>query len=184
VGNSKTILVTGGCKSGKSSHALRLAESAASENRVFVATCVPQDDEMHLRVQKHQKERGAGWSTVECPVLIPDAIRGHGKSAQVMVIDCLTLWLSNIYLEFNNMDRTLDQVSQLANVLKKDHCPVILVTNEVGAGIVPENRLARTYRDIVGVANQRIASVADRVDWVVSGIPVTIKETTCPIKII
>jgi adenosylcobinamide kinase/adenosylcobinamide-phosphate guanylyltransferase len=175
MGFGNTILVTGGCKSGKSRHALRLAESSGASSKLFIATCVAQDDEMRQRVQRHRQERGVGWSTLECPVLVPEAVLEHGAGVEVILIDCLTLWLSNILLECESAEQTLSHVRRLADTLRADHCPVIMVTNEVGAGIVPENRLARLYRDIAGMANQTIASVATRVDWVVAGIPVTIK---------
>ncbi|MCX5880941.1 MAG: bifunctional adenosylcobinamide kinase/adenosylcobinamide-phosphate guanylyltransferase, partial [Deltaproteobacteria bacterium] len=136
-------------------------------------------DEMHQRVSRHRAERGAGWTAVETPLFLSEAIRDIGPNADVLLVDCLTLWVSNLMMENADPDASKDllaaQTCLLIEILHAAACPVILVTNEVGAGIVPDNPLARQYRDAVGQVNQRIAACADQVIWMVAGIPVKIK---------
>ena len=170
----KKILVTGGCRSGKSGHALALAEAMGSK-RIFVATCVPHDDEMRDRVARHQRDRSEAWHTLEIPVALADAVDTHSASADVMLIDCLTLWLSNLLMETEDVGEIRAHIDRLAQAVKQAPGSVVLVSNEVGAGIVPENRIARLYRDLAGWTNQAMAAACDRVVWTVAGIPVTIK---------
>jgi len=170
------ILVLGGCRSGKSGHALQLAEKMGPR-RLFAATCVPRDDEMRNRVQRHQRERSGAWQTLEVPVDLADAIGTHSPSADVILVDCLTLWLSNLLMETEDEARLRRHVDVLARAVETAPNAVILVSNEVGAGIVPENRLARCYRDLAGWTNQAMAAVCSRVIWTVAGIPVTIKPS-------
>ena len=177
--NSPKILVLGGCRSGKSGHALQLAQSLGKK-RTFVATCVPRDAEMQQRVDRHQLERDASWTTLEVPTELAEAIRTHSPSAEVMLVDCLTLWLSNLLMETAAVGRIRERFADLADAVQAAPNPVILVSNEVGAGIVPENPLARKYRDLAGWANQSMAAVCDRVVWTVAGIPVTIKPSDQP----
>lgn len=172
---NKTVFVLGGCRSGKSGYALDLAQMASEKNNVFIATCVPHDDEMKSRVARHRQERGPQWQTVEAPVHMPEAIDSLGKEAGIILVDCLTLWISNLLTENQDPEFVLDRVQRLTRSVKASASPVILVSNEVGAGIVPENKLARLYRDLVGSTNQAVADCADQVVWVVAGIPVTIK---------
>ena len=174
--NNPKILVLGGCRSGKSSHALQLAESLG-KTRIFVATCVPHDEEMQRRVDRHRQERDDTWTTLEIPLDLAGAIRTHGPSAEVMLVDCLTLWLSNLLMETADVGRIRKQIDELADAIQTAPHAVILVSNEVGTGIVPENRLARQYRDLAGWANQAVAAACDRVVWTVAGIPVTIKPS-------
>lgn len=173
------ILVLGGCRSGKSGHALQLAERLG-EKRIFVATCVPRDDEMQLRVDRHRQERDESWTTLEVPLDLAGTIRNQSSSAGVTLVDCLTLWLSNLLMKTGEVDRIREEIADLADAVQSASNPVILVSNEVGAGIVPENRLARKYRDLAGWANQAMAVVCDRVVWTVAGIPVTIKPAISP----
>jgi len=175
--DSNKVLILGGCRSGKSAHALQLAESMGPR-RVFVATCVPHDEEMQRRVDRHQIERGDSWTTREVPMDLAGTIRSIGSSADVMLVDCLTLWLSNLLMENNDEDRIRKAIRDLAEAVDSAACGVILVSNEVGAGIVPENRLARHYRDLAGWTNQAMAAACDRVIWTVAGIPVTIKPSS------
>lgn len=172
---NKTVFVLGGCRSGKSSYALERAQKASVDNTVFIATCVPHDDEMKSRVARHRKERGSNWQTVEAPVDLPQAIDRLNGKAGIILVDCLTLWISNLLMENPDSESVLHQVQSLTRSVKASDCPVILVSNEVGAGIVPENKLARLYRDLVGSTNQAVADCADQVVWVIAGIPVTIK---------
>ena len=176
------ILVLGGCRSGKSSHALKLAEGMGNR-RVFVATCVPHDEEMQARVDRHRRERGDAWKTLEIPVNLAEAIGAHSLAADVILVDCLTLWLSNLLMQTQDSQQIRRHIDNLVDAVKTAPLAVILVSNEVGAGIVPENRLARLYRDLAGWTNQAVAAACDRVVWTVAGIPVTIKppfQNTAP----
>ena len=130
---------------------------------------------MRERVARHQAERGSDWTTVEAPLELPDAIMANSASSDVILIDCLTLWISNLLMESENTEFVFDHVDRLLNSLEQAKASVILVSNEVGSGIVPENRLSRLFRDAAGFTNQRIAAHADRVFWMVAGIPVQIK---------
>lgn len=172
-----TIFITGGCRSGKSRYALELATQADGRNRIFIATCMPGDNEMEERVRRHQKERSQSWTTVEAPLSLAEAVDEHGRQGNVIVVDCLTLWLSNLLLEINNMEEIEVLIKRLTQSLEASQCPVFLVSNEVGTGIVPENRLARRFRDVAGFANQSVAACSDMVIWMVAGIPVTIKKS-------
>ena len=172
---AKSTLVIGGCRSGKSSHALSLANQAGREDKIFVATCVPQDNEMHQRVESHRKERGKDWRTIEAPLEIHAVIRENSPQAQVILIDCLTLWTSNLLMKNEDQEYIREQANLLTAGIQKSSCPVILVSNEVGLGIVPDNRLARLFRDCAGMVNQIMAQTCERVVMTVAGIPVTIK---------
>ncbi len=171
----ETVLIVGGCRSGKSRYALELATQTAGRNRIFVATCVPGDNEMEERVRRHQKERSQSWTTVEAPLSLAEALDEHDRQGNVIVVDCLTLWLSNLLLEINNPEEIEVHIKRLIQSLESSQCPVFLVSNEVGTGIVPENRLARKFRDVAGFANQSVAACSDMVIWMVAGIPVSIK---------
>lgn len=171
-----TIFVIGGCRSGKSGYALELAECGTWEKRIFIATCVPGDEEMINRVEKHQQERGGRWKTIEAPVAMPRAISENSSPETVIVVDCLTLWISNLMMAPESKDLLSNAASELVQSLKGAQGEVILVSNEVGAGIVPENPMAREFRDLAGRVNQAVAACADRVVWMVAGIPVTIKH--------
>ncbi len=172
------IFITGGCKSGKSSYALELADNITGDRKVFVATCTPFDDEMKERIKRHQEERSKKWRTLEAPVLLSEAISEWGLKSDIILVDCLTLWINNIMFKNADIDEVLDNIQNLAFSLKNSCCSVVLVSNEVGSGIVPDNKLARFFRDAAGFANQKIASIADKVIWMVAGIPVVIKENT------
>ncbi|MBU4035480.1 MAG: bifunctional adenosylcobinamide kinase/adenosylcobinamide-phosphate guanylyltransferase [Proteobacteria bacterium] len=171
-------LITGGCKSGKSRHALELADNVKGDRKLFVATCIPFDDEMKERIRRHQEERSKTWHTLEVPVLLSETISEWSAKSDIILIDCLTLWINNIMLQHTNIDKVLDNIQNLVSSLEKSSCPVVLVSNEVGSGIVPDNELARFFRDAAGLVNQKIASISDKVIWMVAGIPVVIKETT------
>ena len=172
---NKIIFVIGGCRSGKSMYALQIAEKVPGERKIYLATCVPQDDEMKRRVAKHQKERGRSWTTVEEPIHLPAVISERCREADIILLDCLTLWVSNLLMETHDEEKLEETISQLTDTLAKAKCPIVVVSNEIGAGIVPENRLARQYRDIIGLANQAVAKAASKVIWMVAGIPVTVK---------
>ena len=165
----------GGCRSGKSRHALKLAEDIPCRKKVFIATCLPLDEEMKKRIERHQRERERTWTTVEVPILLPEAIDENSQKSDLILVDCLTLWISNILLETNDMDKTSKHIERLIESLAHVKCPVVLVSNEVGAGIVPENALARRFRDVAGHVNQNVAAYSDKVIWMAAGIPVKIK---------
>lgn len=167
--------IVGGCRSGKSRYALESASRFSTKQKTFVATCLPLDDEMRDRVARHQAERGAEWSTFEAPLELPEAILDNCESSDVILVDCLTLWISNLFMESEALEPVFDHVGWLLNSLEQASCSIIIVSNEVGTGIVPQNKLARHYRDAVGWTNQRVAALADRVVWMVAGIPVRIK---------
>ncbi len=175
-GVNQTTLVVGGCRSGKSRYALELAERGFGARKVFMATCVPADGEMRCRVERHQAERGPSWTTVESPVRIAEDLLYHSNRADGIIVDCLTLWVSNLMLEDPDLDAVACRVRTLTDALRQTRCPVVLVSNEVGAGIVPENALARRFRDAAGFVNQQVARCADTVVWMVAGIPVTVKQ--------
>jgi adenosylcobinamide kinase/adenosylcobinamide-phosphate guanylyltransferase len=173
-------LVIGGCRSGKSRHALKLAESYPGAYRMFIATCEPKDEEMRDRVARHRAERGGRWQSEEAPLDLAEAVETSGVAADVLLVDCLTLWISNRLLhQPEQKDMTL-AAERLVEAFAAAKCPVVVVSNEVGTGIVPENALARTYRDAVGTVNRIVAASADSVIWMVAGIPVSIKGGPTP----
>ncbi len=173
---NKKIFVIGGCRSGKSQHALDLVEARSAEEKIFIATCVPQDEEMQQRVTNHQRQRGREWKTVEAPLKLSQTIGDHAQANAVVLVDCLTLWMNNLLMKHEDAHRAEVQIDELTHAIEEADCPVVLVSNEVGTGIVPENKLARVYRDLIGTLNQAVAKSADTVVWVVAGIAVTIKE--------
>ena len=174
--NRKVIFVTGGAKSGKSSFVL--SEAAKHEGpKAFIATAEALDEEMAKRIGRHKIERGDGWDTFEEPIRITETIKQIQDKYGAIVLDCLTLWLSN--LMHANLDIS-QEIEKLVEILKDSslithHSSLYLVSNEVGAGIVPENALTREFRDLAGTMNQRVAGVSDEVFMVVAGIPVKIK---------
>lgn len=171
-----TKLVIGGCRSGKSSHALALGEKLVGRRNLFVATCQPYDDEMTDRIKRHQKERGKHWQTIETPLEPEVVITDQGPGADVILIDCLTLWVSNLMMTYKDDTQILEAFYRLHHAIATPPCPIILVANEVGLGIVPENAMARRFRDLAGWCNQKMASVCNDVIWMVAGIAVPIKQ--------
>lgn len=170
-GGTWTLLVLGGARSGKSRYAQARAEAIGGD-LVFVATAQALDDEMTARIDQHRADRGARWRTVEAPIDLVDAIVAESRSDGVLLVDCLTLWLSN--LMFAGRD-TSAEAARLGVALVNAPGPVILVANEVGLGIVPDNTLARTFRDVAGKVNQAIAAIADEAVLVVAGLPLRLK---------
>jgi adenosylcobinamide kinase/adenosylcobinamide-phosphate guanylyltransferase len=170
----KMIFITGGCRSGKSRFALDYADRHFSK-KLYLATGEVLDEEMARRVENHKKARGPEWRTVEEPIEIVDKISECGDKTEVILLDCVTLWLSNLLLRWDNESRIMEEVDRLRMAMKESRAALIVVTNEVGMGIVPDNPLARRFRDLAGTANQRMAEVADRVVFMVSGIPMFLK---------
>ncbi len=167
-------LVTGGCRSGKSRHAQALVEESRP-TRVYVATATVLDSEMADRVARHRADRGAGWVTCEAPLDVAAALN-QGQSA--VLVDCLTLWLTNLMMA-DQTDAEIEAAgTSLVAALLAAPGPVVVVTNEVGLGIVPMNPMARRFRDLTGRLSQRVAAAADRVVWMVAGIPVCIKDSS------
>lgn len=163
-------LVLGGVRSGKSRYAEGLIR-CRPQPWTYIATAEGLDDEMRARIARHRADRGAGWTTIEEPLALPDALKAHAGAA--VLVDCLTLWLTNLMIAGRCAESAVDDlVSALAAV----RGTVVLVSNEVGLGIVPDNELARAFRDEAGRMHQRVASVADRVVLMVAGLPLTVKE--------
>jgi adenosylcobinamide kinase/adenosylcobinamide-phosphate guanylyltransferase len=164
------ILVTGGARSGKSRRAEVRARSFPGQP-VYIATAEALDAEMDERIAKHRARRGSEWIEREVPLDLVEAL-AETDGGGARLVDCLTLWLSNLL----HAERDWSQeIMRLANVLPRQQSPVIMVTNEVGLGIVPDNALARTFRDAAGLMNQTIAEVADEVEFVVAGLPMKLK---------
>lgn len=155
------MLVGGGVRSGKSAFALHRAEQLGAR-RAFIATAEVLDDEMRARVEKHRRERSADYRTLEAPRELAATLRSL-ESADVVVVDCLTLWLTNLLLDGLSNDTIEARIQELVGVLRERLRHTILVSNEVGLGIVPENALARAFRDLAGTAHQRIGTCADEV---------------------
>jgi adenosylcobinamide kinase/adenosylcobinamide-phosphate guanylyltransferase len=174
--NSKqTILVVGGCRSGKS----RFSEEWAAERfarRTYVATTIAGDDEeMQRRVAVHRQNRSADWQTIEEPHAIADVLRHQWQHTDVFLVDCLTLWLTNLLLQNFSDDDILDKVRDLADAVSECPVSVALVANEVGLGIVPESALARRFRDLAGWCNQTMGARCDQVVFMAAGLPLYLK---------
>ena len=164
------ILITGGARSGKSVRAETRAKSFAGKP-VYIATAEVLDAEMGERVARHRARRGSEWIEHETPLaLVPALEATDGGGARL--VDCLTLWLSNLMHAERDW---LKETTELAGMLQAQKSPVVLVSNEVGLGIVPDNALARRFRDAAGLLNQMIARVADEVEFVVAGLPMRVK---------
>lgn len=160
----------GGARSGKSGLAERLATGSTRPRR-YIATAEAWDDEMRARIDRHRADRGAGWETVEAPLDLCAALAGAGQD-QVVLVDCATLWLTNHLLAEHDLEA---ETAALLTALAACPAPVIMVSNEVGWGIVPDNALARTFRDAQGRLNQRMAAQADLVVGVMAGLPMVLK---------
>lgn len=164
-------LVLGGARSGKSAFAESLVE-AASPSRLYVATGQAWDEEMRDRIASHQSRRGQGWETVEAPLDLAQALADHARPDRPILVDCLTLWVTNLMLGEHDISRAFDGLAATLPGLKG---PVVFVSNEVGLGIVPDNAMARAFRDHAGRLHQSIASLADEVHFVTAGLPLKMK---------
>ena len=165
----RSLLVLGGARSGKSRHAQAIAEARGSD-LVFVATAQAFDDEMRDRVARHQADRDARWRTVEAPMDLAQAI--DACAGGVVLVDCLTLWASNLMLAEADWEAAL---SELIDAVGRFPGKLVLVSNEVGLGIVPDNAMARRFRDIAGMINQRVAAAVGRVHFLAAGLPLALK---------
>src|SRR6266849_8110272 len=174
---AKLTLITGGARSGKSAHALALASADATATRRFfiIATAEALDDEMRSRIAHHRAARPAEFETVEEPVGLCAALESLSGRADLVVIDCLTLWVSNLLGLGLSDDAILTDAGALADTLTHASFGSVVVTDEVGWGIVPEHAVARRFRDLLGWTNQKVARVADKVLLMAAGYPLRIK---------
>ena len=179
----RCILILGGARSGKSRFAESLA-STISDRVLFIATAEAFDEEMKIRIAEHQRQRPRSWQTLEVPTDVSNAIAAQIGNAEVVLIDCLTLLVSNLMKErghsrsLNTQDaekQVTAEIEKLAEFMQKTSATFIIVSNEVGLGLVSENRLGRVYCDLLGRANQMIARYADEVYFMVAGIPMKVK---------
>jgi adenosylcobinamide kinase/adenosylcobinamide-phosphate guanylyltransferase len=188
MGLKKVILLLGGARSGKSDYAQELAQQMA-EKVLFVATAAAGDKDMRLRIEKHKQARPSGWRTLEACEHIGSRIEEDVGDAQLVIIDCITLLVSNIFCrpdekQFESIEddvlekQVISEIKELQDCLKKIGASSIIVSNEVGLGIVPEYRMSRLYRDILGRANQMLGQAADEVYLMVAGIPLRVKPGT------
>lgn len=171
-------LILGGARSGKSTYAESLLLHHPP-SYVYVATATVRDNEMEARVRAHRDRRGADWTTIECPGELSSCLQSLKHASRPVLVDCLTLWLTNLILDSRNEDLTPFIDTFCRTLLDVDY-PLYLVSNEVGGGIVPENELARRFRDWAGWANQRVAAVCPSVTLVVAGLPLTLKRPITP----
>jgi len=172
----EVIYVTGGARSGKSSYALKLAETY--ERRVFLATAEAFDGEMQRRIDKHKEEREERFTTVEEPVYLDRALRNLPDGTEVVLVDCLTVWLSNMMHYLGDEAAINERIDALLDVLSDPPCDIIFVSNEVGMGIVPENAMAREFRDLAGTLNRKVAERATQAYLLCSGLPLVLKQST------
>jgi adenosylcobinamide kinase/adenosylcobinamide-phosphate guanylyltransferase len=171
----KVILVTGGARSGKSRFAEGLADKF-DPLRGYLATGQPGDAEMAERIARHRGRRGDEWQTLEEPLEVTQALVANDGRFNVVLLDCVTLWLSNLLFQpGGGAGQALERVARLTESFQSLRTPLIIVSNEVGMGIVPEHPLARTFRDLAGEANEMIAAGADEVYVTISGLPLKLK---------
>lgn len=174
---AEIIFVLGGARSGKSTFAEQLAWERGGDDVLFIATAEALDDEMRERIAQHRAERPAKWHTLEAPRDLLEALRNWHTMPRLIVVDCLTLWVTNEMLanEKNLERRLFYQLDLLCEWVRVQDIDLILISNEVGLGIVPENALARNFRDVLGRVNARAAQHAHRVFWMAAGLPTEIK---------
>ncbi|MEM1053673.1 MAG: bifunctional adenosylcobinamide kinase/adenosylcobinamide-phosphate guanylyltransferase [Pseudomonadota bacterium] len=165
----RVSLFLGGARSGKSRLALAFAEALPGPH-IFIATAQAFDSEMKDRIDQHRQERDDRWRTIEAPLELASAVEEAGSSS--VLIDCCTLWLSNVMLAERDVG---DEVEKLLATIQSSSAQIVLVSNEVGSGIVPGNKLGRDFRDEQGRLNQQLAAMSDRVELVVAGLPLQIK---------
>lgn len=175
--NKKIIFITGGARSGKSSLALSAASNIKGV-KAYIATAESLDEEMEKRIEKHKKDRGLGWTTFEEPLKVVEILQKTANDYDVVLLDCLTLWISNLIHAGVGIQEHIDALIETLMKCKnnsENSSAIIIVSNEVGMGIVPGNEMARSFRDWAGILNQSVASIADEVYMTVSGIPLKIK---------
>ena len=168
---ARITLVLGGARSGKSAHAEALLDDCAGP-RLYIATAEARDAEMEARIAAHRARRGSGWRTVEAPLALAETLEAESRPGSAVLVDCLTLWLSNIMEAGRDIAA---ETQRLVACLGRLEGRTVLVSNEVGLGIVPENAAARAFRDHAGRLNQAVAQAAERVVFVAAGLPMTLK---------
>lgn len=168
---SRTTLILGGARSGKSAYAEKLVLSVQLRP-VYIATAQAQDDEMRLRISHHQSRRGTDWTTIEEPLALCEKLLNHANPKNAIVVECLTLWLSNLMMAGSNIE---EEISRLINLIPNLAGPVVFVSNEIGMGLVPETAMGREFRDHQGRLNQQVALVADTVQFIAAGYPLSLK---------
>lgn len=167
----RITFIIGGAKSGKSAFALEKA-GALSGRKAYIATAEAGDSEMEEKIEKHKISRGPEWQTFETPLDLTERIKEISSQYDSVVIDCLTLWLSNLMLDDRDIEKDMEF---LVSSLRDARCSLFVVSNEVGMGIVPDNTLSRTFRELAGKLNQELARISDEVYLVTAGIPIRIK---------
>lgn len=173
----RVALILGGARSGKSALAQRLAEGCGSP-LLYLATGEPRDEEMAARIARHRQERGPAWETREVPLALAEAITAAQGRFRAVLVDCLTLWLTNLLLQDVDEGALEEAFKELLAAVRKAVAPLLLVSNEVGLGLVPDNPLARRFRDLAGRLNQRLASQADLVVFTAAGLPLILKQSS------
>lgn len=172
---AEMIYITGGARSGKSSFAQQCAEKHAGK-LLYIAPARVDDDEMTARIEMHQRDRGDRWELLEEPLWLAERLTDRAAGHGALLLDCVTLWITNLFFHFEeNQGPVLAEVDRLIELAWQLDEPLYLVSNELGSGIVPENRMARKFRDLAGIVNQRLAAAADHAWLVVSGLPVKLK---------
>lgn len=166
-------LIVGGVSSGKSRYAQNLAQRSSPV--VFIATAQPIDDEMSLKIQRHRLQRPSNWTTIEEPFELDAAIAQSALSSSFLIIDCITTFTANLIEKDMTSDEILEKIDGICRALGELKCPVAIVSNEVGSGIVPAFPSGRAFRELLGEANQRIARVADNIILMVAGCPLAVK---------
>lgn len=166
-----TLLVLGGARSGKSRHA-EARVTAMPGPHIYIATAQAFDDEMVERIAHHRADRGPAWQTIEAPMSLPEAIAAQSGTGAAVLVDCLTLWASNLLLAEAAIEA---ETAKLIAAIRAHDGPLVLVSNEVGLGIVPDNALARRFRDVAGRLNQQVAAAVDEVAFIAAGLPLRLK---------
>jgi adenosylcobinamide kinase/adenosylcobinamide-phosphate guanylyltransferase len=171
----KIIFITGGARSGKSDFALELAQSFAGR-KAYLATARALDEEMAERIQKHKRNRPQDWQTLEEPLRVAELLKERTDHLSVILLDCLTLWISNTMIAKWNTKKILREADRLLEASQGMKGTLIIVSNEVGLGIVPDNPSARIFRDLTGLIHQKVARQADEVYFMVNGLPLQLKK--------
>lgn len=172
--SKKKYFITGGARSGKSAFAENLANALIGK-RAYIATAQALDPEMAARIEKHKQDRGIAWKTYEEPLAVGDLLKKLSSEYDIVLLDCLTLWLSNVMAHTDGDEAVVSRLDDLVSAIKDCRGSMIIVSNEVGLGIVPDNPLARKFRDFAGMLNQKVAHAADEVYFTAAGIPMKIK---------
>ncbi len=175
-GDRTVTLILGGARSGKSAYAQKLASTF--KRVAFIATARPTDPEMRRKIARHRCERPASWETLEVPTDLASAIESRSRKADLVLVDCLTLYLANVMGFTRRVGGKIEKrLQQVCQAIQASRSSMIVVSNEVGCGVVPTFRSGRRYRDLLGQLNQQIAEVADRVVFMVAGMPLVVKDT-------